>query len=288
MNKIPEPTYDDIQALTDLSVNPKAGSFPDLQADVGPITQGYLQYIAAKGDAFAINPVALTGLNAEYLRAHYKSPPRNLSYITALREDTEHRTCPMCGSLHRGTLDHLLPKNTYGEFSVFSKNLVPACKCNSKRKETLKGLLPNQRILHPYFDKCLAGRLVSAKFEALGAVPRVGLTLVVPTTHPQYAAIDFHFQSIVMRTAVKGYLSEKWSDLVRKPSLVVRDLKRNPATVSELTALLKKERLLLDESHKSKNNWNSVFISGLLEQSVRNWLFVALNAPGRQPDKSLI
>jgi len=91
-----------------------------------------------------------------------------------------------------------------------------------------------------------------------------------------------------MRTAVKGYLTDRWSDLIRKPSLVIRDLKKNPATMAELTSLLKNERLLLDQTHKSRNNWNSIFISGLLDIKVKKWLFEALNAPGRKPGKSLV
>lgn len=71
--------------------------------------------------------------------------------------------CPMCGSLHSGTLDHIFPQSDYPEFAVFSRNLVPACKCNSKRQNDLLGDGQGERILHPYYDVCLGERLLSAR-----------------------------------------------------------------------------------------------------------------------------
>jgi hypothetical protein len=47
------------------------------------------------------------------------------------------------------------------------------------------------------------------------------------------------------------------------------------------------ERNLLDESHGSKNNWESVFITGLLEDAVSTWLYDRMLEPGRLPDGAL-
>jgi hypothetical protein len=190
--------------------------------------------------------------------------------------------------MHRGTLDHYLPKNGYPIFSVFSLNLVPACKCNSKRKETLTGPNPNERLLHPYFDDCLGQRLIKAKFEDLGKVPRVTIVLTVPPTHPDYPAIAFHFREIVQKTALRGYVADRWSNLCRKPSLAVRALERNIGDSAELQRELQKELNLLDDQYRGKNNWNSVFVSGLLDPTVMEWLLQRLSSAGRQPNAPLI
>lgn len=288
MNRIPCPTINDQVALQELADNERVGSYPHLRDEVADLLQGYAQYEAAGGNAFAVAQVNVRPVVKEYLKAHYRDPPRALRYITTMREEAEHRTCPMCGSFHRGTLDHLLPQISHGAFAVFSRNLVPACKCNSKRSDVLMGPNEGERILHPYFDDCLAERLIAARFEDLGPVPKVGLRLCVDSTHPDYAAIAFHFRSIVERTAITGYLRDRWADLFRKPSLVVRDLKRNPPTIDALKHVLEEELELLDDAHQGKNNWNSIFIAGLLEPEAMNWLFQQFNAPGRLPDAPLI
>lgn len=282
MNKLPLPPYDDDAAIVALANNDSLDSFPQLQAVVGQIQAGYLQYAAAQGNAFAILPVPLTRIIGDLLRGHYAQPPKVLSYIAELRADAEYSTCPMCGSFHRGTLDHLLPKSTRPEFSLYSKNLVPACnKCNTKRKNALIGSLPNQRVLHPYFDNVLSGRLIRANFAALGPVPTVALGVLLDPIHPDFPAVQFHMQAIVEKTAIKGYLRKRWALLCRKPSLVVRALRKNPPNVARLVAVLEKELDELDDELESKNNWKSIFVAGLLEPTVLAWLYNKLSAPGR-------
>lgn len=141
--------------------------------------------------------------------------------------------------------------------------------------------------LHPYFDDCLGERLVSARFEDLGEVPRVSVVLMISNTHPHHSAINFHVRSIVQRTAVVRYLADRWSSLFRKPSRVVRAFAENIATQAEVHALLKEERDALDDLHKGKNNWNSIFVSGLLDPIVLAWLAGRLSMPGRAPDSPL-
>lgn len=288
MNKIPIPTYDDAGAFSALAANHRVASHPRLQPLVATVQASYLQYAAVRGNpAYVLNPSIHVDLG-NFLKGHYASPPGNLSHITELRASTEHLICPMCGSMHRGTLDHYLPKNSYSIFSVFSLNLVPACKCNSKRKETLAGPNPDERVLHPYFDDCLGERLIKAKFDDLGMVPQVTVVLTVPSTHPNYAAIDFHFREIVQKTAIRKYLADQWSNLCRKPSLAVRALERNINDPVELQHKLEEELGWLDEQYRGKNNWNSVFVSGLLDAPVMDWLLQRLSSPHRQPNAALV
>lgn len=287
MNKLQLPAYDDSVAFENLSKNERLGSYPNLQPLVGIVQACYAQYVAVNGVPTLVQNPPIGAAEAGFLKGHYASTPADLAYVTQMRDSSEHLICPMCGSMHSGTLDHYLPKNRFPIFSVFSKNLVPACKCNSKRKETLLGANPGERVLHPYFDDCLGERLVSARFEDLGEVPRVSLVLLIPSTHPLHSAIAFHVQSIVQRTAIVKYLADRWSSLFRKPSLVVRTFADNIATQAEVRALLEEERGALDDLHKGKNNWNSIFISGLLDPRVTTWIAAKLARPGRLPDSGL-
>lgn len=287
MNKVQLPPYDDSAAFVSLSNNALLGSYPQLQPLVGMVQAGYVQYLAVNGEPTLVLNPPIGAASATFLKKHYAKPPTDLVHITAMRESTEHLVCPMCGSMHSGTLDHYLPKNGFPIFSVFSKNLVPACKCNSKRSETLLGPNPGERILHPYFDDCLSERLVSARFEDLGEVPKVSLILLISNAHPHHSAISFHVRSIIQRSAVKKYLADRWSSLFRKPSLVVRAFAKNIATQAEVQAQLEAERDSLDDLHKGKNNWNSIFVNGLLDPIVLTWLAARFATPGRVPDSPL-
>lgn len=288
MNKIPRPNIDDGSVLLRLANNRRAGSYPHLLASFGAIQQAYVQYENAAGNAFAVAAVGIPPLTEAYLKAHYKSPPKDLAHITTLRLSGEHLICPMCGSSHRGTLDHLLPQDSHGVFAVFSLNLVPACKCNSLRQELLIGPNPGERILHPYFDDCLSKRLVKAKISDLGPVPKISLELCVNHNHPEFSAIAFHVRSIVQRTPVTGFLIHRWANFCRQPSLVVRALETNPPSYNALKRILLKELRLLDDVHGGRNNWYSMFIAGLLDRTVLTWLHLQFQIPGRVADAPLI
>ncbi|WP_322033226.1 hypothetical protein [Paraburkholderia sp. J76] len=288
MNKLTPPDIDDAAAFTALANNRRVDSFPRLQGSVPAITEGYIQYRAAGGNGFAVQAVQLDAEVGPLLRAHYRKPPGVLKYITDMRRESEHWVCPMCGSLHSGQLDHLLPKEDYAAFAVFSLNLVPACKCNTRRGRALLGNAPGERILHPYFDECLSERLIAARFDDLGLVPRVSLQLCVPQEHVQYEAIAFHKRRIVERTAILRYFADGWSNLCRRPRLAIRALAVVPASSEQLRTTLLEEVGLLDEEHGGKNNWNSAFVTGLLDPHVVDWLYARLAAPGRAADGPLV
>ena len=287
MNNIPIPTNDNSAALLALAMNPAVASYPNLQVLVAPIQASYGQYLVVRGNPFFVQNLTISALTSKYLQQYYKSPPADLRFITELRNSLEHRICPMCGSMHRGTLDHYLPKNKYPVFSIFSLNLIPACKCNIKRKEILIGPNMGERILHPYFDACLSERLITAKFSDLGPVPRVSIQIIVSAQHSNYPVISFHFREIIEKTAIGGYLADRWSKLNRKPSLVVRAFDKNHTNPTQLQHVLEIEREKLDDLHGGKNNWDSVFISGLLDPVVIAWLAQKFSASGRIADSPL-
>jgi hypothetical protein len=141
--------------------------------------------------------------------------------------------------------------------------------------------------MHPYFDECLGDRLIKANFSDLCLVPNVSIELCVPSTHPEYAAISFHVKTIVEKTAVRAYLRDRWINLCRKPSLIIREFVQNPSTRDALNEILHRELDLLDDEFRGKNNWNSMFVAGLLDPDVCDWLFQQMVTPMRAPDGPL-
>jgi hypothetical protein len=289
MNRLDPPDYfDDAAALDALALNRRLKCYPHFGAQVPAIRGGYVQYVAASGNAHAIANVALPDLIQAQLKALYASPSRELPHIDRIREESDANCCPMCGSFHSGTLDHLLPKTEYPVFAIFGRNLVPACKCNSKRTSQLTGANPSERILHPYFDDILRERLFVAHFDDLGLAPKITLRPVLAPADPDAAAVRFHMANVVERTSILRYLRTRWTNLLRRPSLAAAELRDAPVTREALEDILSAELDRQDDTYGSRNNWGSVFLAGLLAGPVLDWLFAAFQRPGWEADGPLI
>lgn len=287
MNRLDAPIFDDSQAILDLASNRKLASYPELQPAVPAIQNGYQNYLLACGDVSQINPVALTARQSTFLKDHYKKPPASLTHIKQIRDETGHKVCPMCGSFHSGTLDHVLPRATYPAFSIFSLNLVPACICNSKRRASVIGSNQGERVLHPYFDDCLAERLIAARFDDLGPVPRVSLKILLAPNHGQYAAVKFHCEEVLKKTYMSRYLADRWSKFCRRPSAVVDALASPIRDLANLRVTFLAKREGFDALHEGKNNWDSVFMTGLLDHHVLEWIMHQMSRPGYLPGEPL-
>lgn len=288
MNRLPRPVCDDNAALQAIAQNNRLASYPRLKRHVGKILAGYAQYIGSLGNATSITQVKIPKVTGRFLKGHYGAPPAALDYITKIREASDSSTCPMCGSLHSGTLDHVMDKDTHPAFAIFSQNLVPACKCNAKRLKPLVGASPGERILHPYFDDVLSERIISARFTDLGPVPRVETRIALDPASPFFAAASFHHNSVVKRTSIHSYLLRRWVKFVQQPRLIIPVLKRDPVDRGELKAIIEEDRDRTDEARDSKNNWDSVFRSGLLDDDVIDWLYRRFSTPGRISNSPLI
>lgn len=289
MNRLDPPSYlDDEAHLEALSQNKKLAIYPKLFEHVPAVKAGYQQYVAAKGDATRLSNVLLPDEIGRCLQKFYDSPPVALTHIKRVREESGANCCPMCGSFHSGTLDHVLPKADYPVFAIFGLNLVPACKCNSLRSTLLVGSNPGERILHPYFDEIMQQRLIVAQFDDLGPVPRIELRLLPDANEADLAAVRFHMENVVKRTAILHYVGTSWVKLLRRPSLAAASLRDTPASHQELRDILSDELDRQDDTHGSRNNWRSVFISGLLDDHVIDWLMTAFHRPGRRMDGPLV
>jgi len=61
--------------------------------------------------------------------------------------------CPYCEISEITSLDHVLPKSSFPQYSIFSQNLVPSCtRCNSMGKLDIISSSELDQIIHPYLD----------------------------------------------------------------------------------------------------------------------------------------
>ncbi|WP_417506487.1 hypothetical protein [Marinomonas gallaica] len=266
MKKVNFPKVDDIKVLDDLSKNKflSRTSYPLLLRDKNKVEDSYRDYNNKKGNVFNISFVKIDFDLKSALLKNYNSPPKELSFIPILR-DSSPEVCPMCGAFYPQELDHIMPKEDYPAWTVFSRNLVPACSCNKKRGRTLKGN-NNERILHPYFDDFLKDRLLTTSFSY-----DVNLKLIdakvdyVDENHSEILSIKFHAESIVLKNGIEKWLRGQINSLNVFPANVIKNIPRKKKIkVRKLIILLKELLESYDDQTGSKNNWNSILIHGLL------------------------
>jgi len=277
MKKLDIPTYDDTQIIRDLSENSRLSgtSYPHLRNELTLIRAAYTDYVTQTGNAWNITDVLISDSLKTGLVKNYNDPPKLLSFIKELR-DSSPDICPMCGSAKTGTLDHLLPKDNYPQWSVFSKNLVPACDCNLKRKEVLKGdVIKQERVLHPYFDNCMADRQLSCLITSTDNFRVVDIQIsYVNRAEPQLDSIKFHVEKVIKPSGVIKWLENEWLKIRKRPSNQIQTIPLNSFnSIDELRGYLHDSLTRHDASKGTPNNWNSILIHGIMNSpGVVEWL----------------
>jgi hypothetical protein len=233
------------------------------------VTQAYTNYIAGVGNVLLVAKTNLSKNLTDAFKVHYKSEPKSFDFIGKLR-DSSPAVCPMCGSLNTGTLDHLFPQEHFPEYAVLSKNLVPACDCNTKRKDIYKGVDAdgNQlRVLHPYFDSCFLNRLIYYRILPKDVYPVAEFSLqYINTAHLLHQSIKFHVEKIVLPSGIQSRIENMWSSLVEYPSDQIRTLPENEEIdlvilINALQSALRRH----DRQKGSPNNWDSLFVYSILQ-----------------------
>jgi hypothetical protein len=286
MNRIPVPTIegesiDDYAILFKLARNYRLSVFPLLLNEEATIAGAYTKYLAANGNAqliSAVNPGCGNALKSLYESTYRKATPKDLQPLKKYRKQSLDLVCPMCGSSGTPTLDHVLPQSKFPEFAIFSLNLVPACNCNSLRQDKTTGA-HGERVLHPYFDAILSKRLL--RMDAVPPLenPELRLVILLDEGDPMLKAVKFHVKNVVMKTAILDRLIKRWAQLIREPVLVLPTLPSGPVAIGDLEMAIDDELNRLDVLHESKNNWESIFIAGLKEPGVLQFLLGRVNSP---------
>ena len=223
--------------------------------------QAYDDYLAAGGDPHVVTASAFTAAVGKAQAKLYEGR-RRTKPLDAIRRQAGLLSCPSCGSSSQGSLDHYLPKDEYGEFSIMRANLVPACNhCNSDEKGTAyKGAAP-ARLVHPYFDNWVNAAVWQVRIVAPLSAPTFVPEALPGLTPARRAIVDFHLLTVVgkqFRTAMGNW----WSTL--PPALAPR--LAPPVSAEALNAQLALE-LVVAEATTWTNSWQSAAFRGLIANS---------------------
>lgn len=272
MKKINPPIVDDIMELKSLAKNKRLSSYPNLLNQCSQFCSKYEEYIKNAGNPWGIDPLPINKQFKKELHLHYNSPPTGrLNFIDDFRRNLSPTLCPMCGGFGNGTLDHYLPKDSYPEYSFFSKNLVPACSCNSLRGTTVKGVASPSRAIHPYFDDFLSDRLYQAVFKGQFDASMISIE-IIDAAHPQKDILKFHLDEVISNEGTQGWFEKYWSDLSLRPhdilNLVLPEGQQN-LTGATLKTAVERYRNSKDKEYNTPNNWYSIFYTGLMTDNER-------------------
>lgn len=266
MKRIDFNPCDDFEILDGVASNHKLHktSFPYLRDRLDDIHASYLSYIESGGDPFYVLPLGIRDPLKAGLIKNYKSKPGCLKYIDAIK-GVSPDVCPMCGSLSSPTIDHVLPKKTYPEFSFLSKNLVPACSCNIGKAENYRGAAPGQRVLNPHYDDVLSERLLSCLIEPDNRFLANIKIKIIYEDGNFLPAIQFHVDKVVRVSGIERWLDSAWAKLMQRPLNVIKTLPHGWVGKDDyfeyLTDLLDR----YDAEFETPNNWQSIFIHGLID-----------------------
>ncbi len=280
MKKITPLDIDDIQIMQNLCNKTSTASSPYLSQEYLVMKLQYEKYIRNSGIPWLCPKKNISNLLASKLEYHYeKSSPKALfDFIPKIRNELSPRACPMCGSLGVSSVDHYLPRTDYPEWAIFSKNLVPACNCNSKRSNNVCGIQPNERVFHPYYDDALLNRLISCHFSGELEAPTIKVT-GLDVANVSIDMTEYHLNEVVRKTNIENWLEDTWEQLRLYPSSIIVNIDDDQLiTIDELIIKLNKLLGKHDRQHGTPNNWYSIFFHGLIHNvEVLEWIVLQQN-----------
>ena len=277
MKRLQPLPIDDNQVIRELASNSRLDqtSYPHLQNQLQRVLQAYDNYIQNNGNPWSVAHPNITQDLKSGLLSHYSSPPNAVKYLSQLRKSSPD-VCPMCGGFHPTTLDHYLPKTDYPVWSIFSKNLIPACGCNVARGDTVK--LTNRplvRILHPYFDDFIKYRVLTTEITHDPNFKWIKARVICTNpNHPNVESINFHIEQVINRNGFSNWQRGKLSKFIERPSSLVPQIPiRREISRGDLITALQDCIDHHDYLCGTPNNWFSMLINGILTTAtLHDWV----------------
>lgn len=115
----------------------------------------YKEYLSRLGDTDGpgVHPFLPEDAEALTTNADYLTLVRFSNLRKEILMSIPTNKCAYCYQIRAHEVDHYLPKSKFGEYSIYSPNLVPICTvCNRKKLNRYRRVGGGRRFVHPYID----------------------------------------------------------------------------------------------------------------------------------------
>lgn len=170
--------------------------------------------------------------------------------------------CPMCGQpVTPTTVDHVVGKDQFPEFSIFGPNLLPCCgDCNSRKGDLVD---PSQRkTLNPYYDAFLNAQVIQAEVIQPFEIPKIVLSPRTDSLNADDGAVcRAHIERINWSWRFEiyclTYYFQSWRTFWAGG--------RTSFTADDISQALQAKIAPSVLAHGA-NNWEAVFLTSLIKQ----------------------
>lgn len=180
-----------------------------------------------------IHPLSMSDNKAEALRGIYSYRAKKFKELklelTTTPEGRVSNLCPYCQLEKVGTLDHILPKTPFPEYSSMPWNLIPCCStCNSKKDDIWLDEHNKRCFINFYIDDIPPIQYFFADVSIVNGGLIIEFNLRFPAGYPADLKdrIESHYDKLKL---VKRYL-ENSDDVIEELKYVIRNY---PSSVSD-------------------------------------------------------
>lgn len=201
---------------------------------------------------------------------HYINQKYFSDFISDFRSKNRSGFCYMCGGMNAGTLDHLLPKDNYPEFSFFSKNLIPSCDCNSKKNNNISSGL------NPHFYKECDRELFYLDIFINGFVgDQIQYEFYIKVKNgfsvKFFDLLNHHLLNHMMKFSdIENYMKNQCARILNNPIKALSI--RRKISRSQLIEKIEDLSSISESEAGSPNRWDVILYKGLLKRSVVTYI----------------
>jgi 5-methylcytosine-specific restriction endonuclease McrA len=180
--------------------------------------------------------------------------------ITTVLDNRAMNTCQYCTLAPIGSLDHIIPKDEFPEFSVNPKNLLPSCSiCNSHKKEHWK--LINKTLFINLYTDILPDEqylFVDITITLTNIEPNFELRNVNHIDNDFFELLESHYSRLQL---LQRFRNESHKVISELSNLIFASLKQ--LTQSQIIILVK-DKIIEDKRIFGMNYYKSILEEALI------------------------
>ena len=227
------------------------------------------EYINNKGNPENIGQTIISPVDKKKFINLYNSSDNDSAHkkiICALRNRIL-QLCPSCGEDGTpNTLDHYLPKTSYPEFAILSKNLFPMCDiCQGGKGTKTLDSDGNRLFLHPYYDEFLGSQIIALVIsEPFSSPMNFGLHSHADLDIEASALVERHIAELQLNKRFSHYFRDQYIRLLKLVAMMSDD----GGNIDDYLRMFKYNAEL-----KSVNSWEHIFYESVLSnEGLMNYL----------------